>query len=156
MTEHQNTHDHGDQNHGDHAVKDPVCGMAVNPHTAEHRSQHGDKTWYFCSSRCQLRFDEDPEQYLGEKQKWEKPAAPGAMYTCPMHPEIRQQGPGDCPIFGMALEQEQVSLDGGPSEELKDMTRRFWIGLVLAPPASWTAKAVKPSWPSSKLRLVTA
>ena len=60
--------------------------------------------------------------------------APGTMYTCPMHPEIRQQGPGDCPICGMALEPEQVSLDDGPSAELKDMTRRFWIGLVLALP----------------------
>jgi Cu+-exporting ATPase len=63
-----------------------------------------------------------------------EPVAPGTMYTCPMHPEIRQQGPGDCPICGMALEPEQVSLDDGPSAELKDMTRRFWIGLVLSLP----------------------
>lgn len=133
MTEHQHNH-HSDPHRDEHAVKDPVCGMSVDPHTTEHRSQQGGKTWYFCSSRCKSRFEEDPDQYLGEKQKREEPVAPGAMYTCPMHPEIRQQGPGDCPICGMALEPEQVSLDDGPSEELKDMTRRFWIGLMLALP----------------------
>ncbi|HCC82223.1 MAG TPA: haloacid dehalogenase, partial [Methylophaga sp.] len=75
-----------------------------------------------------------PEQYLGGQQHQESPATPGMIYTCPMHPEIRQQGPGDCPICGMALEPEQVNLDDGPSEELTDMTRRFWIGLIMALP----------------------
>lgn len=125
-------HHHADQN--EHEAKDPVCGMSVDPHTAEHRSQHAGKTWYFCSARCQSKFDEDPGKYLGERQEPAKPAAPGAMYTCPMHLEIRQQGPGDCPICGMGLEPEQVSLNDGPSEELTDMTRRFWIGLFLALP----------------------
>ena len=69
-----------------------------------------------------------------KKQQQQESVAPGAVYTCPMHPEVRQQGPGDCPICGMALEPEQVSLDDGPSEELGDMTRRFWIGLVLTLP----------------------
>ena len=132
---HHNHHDHHDhETSGEHAVKDPVCGMSVDPHTAEQRSQHGGTTWYFCSSGCKSRFDANPEQYLGDEQKREKPVAPDAMYTCPMHPEIRQQGPGDCPICGMALEPEQVSLDDGPSAELKDMTRRFRIGLVLTLP----------------------
>lgn len=108
--------------------------MSVDPHTAKHRSQHGGKALYFCSARCKTRFDEDPGQFLGEKQQQEEPVIPGAMYTCPMHPEIRQQGPGDCPICGMALEPEQVSLEDGPSEELRDMARRFWIGLVLTLP----------------------
>jgi len=141
MAEHQHAHHHDSHSHshdqkaaGEHAVKDPVCGMSVDPHSAEHRSEHGGKTWYFCSSRCQSKFDEDPEHYLSGEQKPEEPVAPGTMFTCPMHPEIRQQGPGDCPICGMALEPEQVSLDDGPSAELKDMTRRFWIGLVLALP----------------------
>ena len=116
----------------EHTVKDPVCGMSVNPHSAEHRSEHGGKTWYFCSSGCKSKFDGDPGHYLSGEQKQDEPVAPGTMYTCPMHPEIRQQGPGDCPICGMALEPEQVSLDDGPSAELKDMTRRGWIGLVLA------------------------
>lgn len=124
----------GYQDSGDFAEKDPVCGMSVDPHTAEHRSEHGGTTWYFCSSRCKSRFDEHPEKYLGEEQERQESATPGAIYTCPMHPEVRQQGPGDCAICGMALEPEQVSLDDGPSEELADMTRRFWIGLVLTLP----------------------
>lgn len=118
----------------EHAAKDPVCGMSVDAHTAEHRSKHDGKTHYFCSARCQSKFDESPEKYLGDGQKPAEPVAPGTMYTCPMHPEIRQQGPGDCPICGMGLEPEEVSLDDGPSEELTDMTRRFWIGLALALP----------------------
>ncbi|KEF31789.1 Lead, cadmium, zinc and mercury transporting ATPase [Marinobacter nitratireducens] len=116
------------------AAKDPVCGMSVDPHTAEHRRQHLGKTWYFCSEHCQSKFDAEPDRYLQDRQKPEEAVAPGTVYTCPMHPEIRQEGPGDCPICGMALEPEQVSLDGGPSEELRDMTRRFWVGLVLALP----------------------
>lgn len=137
MSEHQHAHqhDHGTDEHNDeHAAKDPVCGMSVDPHTAEHRSKHDGKTHYFCSARCQSKFDESPEKYLGDGQKPAEPVAPGTMYTCPMHPEIRQQGPGDCPICGMGLEPEEVSLDDGPSEELTDMTRRFWIGLALALP----------------------
>ncbi|WP_027330542.1 heavy metal translocating P-type ATPase [Marinimicrobium agarilyticum] len=133
MTEHQHAH-HGGDGSGEHTVKDPVCGMSVNPQTAKHRSEHTGKTWYFCSAKCRSKFDETPEKYLGEDEKQEEPVAPGATYTCPMHPEIRQQGPGDCPICGMALEPEQVSLETGPSEELRDMTRRFWIGLALALP----------------------
>jgi len=118
----------------EHSLKDPVCGMSVDPHTAEHRSEHAGKTWYFCSSGCKSKFNDDPDKYLSDKSEQEEPVAPGTMFTCPMHPEIRQQGPGDCPICGMALEPEEVSLDDGPSEELTDMTRRFWIGLALALP----------------------
>ncbi|MEC7376859.1 MAG: YHS domain-containing protein, partial [Pseudomonadota bacterium] len=138
---HHNDHDHSHHNHDhgqtgadEHAVKDPVCGMSVDPHSAEHRSQYAGRTWYFCSAGCQSKFEQDPDRYLVENKREEEPVAPGTMYTCPMHPEIRQQGPGDCPICGMALEPEQVSLDDGPSEELRDMTRRFWIGLVLTLP----------------------
>ncbi len=134
MTEHSHSHAHGDRHESEHTARDPVCGMSVDPHTAEHRSQHQGKTWYFCSSRCLSRFDENPEHYLDAGQKPDKPVAADASYTCPMHPEIRQPGPGDCPICGMALEPEQVSLDHGPSDELTDMTRRFWIGLVLSLP----------------------
>jgi len=132
MTEHQHDHNHVNHVHEEHVVKDPVCGMTVEPDAAKYQSQHEAKTWYFCSSRCQSKFDEKPEQYLGDQQQ--QPATPGTMYTCPMHPEIRQQGPGDCPICGMALEPEQVNLNDAPSEELKDMTCRFWIGLFLALP----------------------
>lgn len=133
MSDHQHDH-HGHESHGDSAEKDPVCGMSVDPHTTEHRSQHAGKNWFFCSSRCQSKFEDDPEKYLGEKSADAEPVAPGTIYTCPMHPEVRQQGPGACPICGMGLEPEEVSLDDGPSAELIDMTRRFWVGLVLALP----------------------
>lgn len=116
------------------SAKDPVCGMSVDPHTVEHRCWHRGKTWYFCSARCKARFEEEPEDYLSDAPKQKEPAAPGAIYTCPMHPEVRQQGPGDCPICGMGLEPEQVSLDDAPSEELRDMTLRFWIGAALTLP----------------------
>lgn len=129
MSEQQ--HDHS---HCEHTVKDPVCGMHVDPDTAKQHSQYAGKDWYFCSIGCHSKFDNDPDKYLEGKQKKEKPADPEAMYVCPMHQEIRQQGPGDCPICGMALEPEQVSLDDKPSEELADMTRRFWVGLILTLP----------------------
>lgn len=133
MSEHQ--HDPANrESHAEHTVKDPVCGMTVDPHTAEHRSQHAGKPWYFCSAGCLSKFEQDPDKYLNGEPQPEQPVVPGAIYTCPMHPEIRQEGPGDCPICGMGLEPEQVSLDDGPSEELSDMTRRFWIGLVFALP----------------------
>lgn len=119
-------------NHQDHKVKDPVCGMDVDPHETKHRAQHQGKTWYFCSGGCREKFANDPQQYLGDKPR--PKADPEAIYTCPMHPEVRQKGPGDCPKCGMALEPEEVSADTGPSAELTDMTRRFWIGLVLALP----------------------
>lgn len=117
-----------------HSVKDPVCGMSVDPHTSAHRAQHAGKTWYFCSSHCKSKFDANPATYLADEPRPAEPVAPGTIYTCPMHPEIRQPGPGDCPICGMALEPEQASLNEGPSEELVDMTRRFWIGLALTLP----------------------
>ena len=117
-----------------HEVTDPVCGMTVDPHQTEHRASHAGKTWYFCSARCRKKFEGAPDTYLQGEDSPTEPAPPGTIYTCPMHPEIRQEGPGDCPICGMALEPETVIADSGPSEELKDMTRRFWIGLVLALP----------------------
>jgi len=116
-----------------HTEKDPVCGMTVDPHTAKHQASHQEQTWYFCSARCKEKFQANPPQYLGEKPA-PPAAAPGAIYTCPMHPEIRQEGPGDCPICGMDLEPEEVTADSGPSAERIDMTRRFWIGLALALP----------------------
>ena len=114
-------------------VKDPVCGMTVDPATAKHQAEHGGKTYYFCSAGCRDKFAADPARYLGPKPA-PPPAPAGTIYTCPMHPEIRQEGPGSCPICGMALEPEQPTLETGPSPELVDMTRRFWIGLALAVP----------------------
>ncbi|KIU49141.1 MULTISPECIES: heavy metal translocating P-type ATPase [unclassified Bradyrhizobium] len=112
---------------------DPVCGMKVNRATAKHRFTYKDEEYLFCSGRCRERFEAEPEKFLKPREA-EPPAPAGTIYTCPMHPEVRQVGPGSCPICGMALEPEQVSLDDGPDPELIDMTRRFWIALVLTLP----------------------
>jgi Cu+-exporting ATPase len=108
--------------------------MKVDPHTAKHRHEHQGRPYYFCSAGCRTKFIADPDKYLSPKQQAEAPVPAGTIYTCPMHPEIRQVGPGSCPICGMALEPELVTADTGPNPELADMTRRFWIGLVLALP----------------------
>ncbi len=115
-------------------VKDPVCGMTVDPHTAKHRYAHDGYPYYFCSSRCREKFIADAARYLQAEARAAQPLPAGTIYTCPMHPEIRQPGPGSCPICGMALEPEIVSADTQPNAELADMTRRFWIGLALTLP----------------------
>ncbi|HEX9214476.1 MAG TPA: heavy metal translocating P-type ATPase [Bradyrhizobium sp.] len=129
-------HDHGD---APTKVRDPVCGMTVDPATSKHRFEHHGETFHFCSAGCRTKFAADPAKYLArknEEQKAPEPEMPaGTIYTCPMHPEIRQIGPGSCPICGMALEPELATLDSGPNPELADLTRRFWIGGALALPA---------------------
>lgn len=119
-----------------HKVKDPVCGMMVDPHKTAHKAEHAGRPYYFCSAGCREKFLADLERYLDPAAATERaePVPEGTIYTCPMHPEIRQVGPGSCPICGMALEPVLVSLEAGPNEELIDMTRRFWIGLVLTLP----------------------
>jgi Cu+-exporting ATPase len=113
-------------------VLDPVCGMTVDPHTAKHRADHRGHAFYFCSAGCRIKFISDPQKYLGIREL--ESVREGAIYTCPMHPEIRQVGPGACPICGMALEPEIAGTETGPNPELIDMTHRFWIGLVLTLP----------------------
>ncbi len=113
-------------------VLDPVCGMTVDPATAKHKSEHAGHPYFFCSAGCKTKFEANPAKYLGPREP--EPVIEGAIYTCPMDPEIRQIGPGTCPICGMALEPELVTADTGPNPELIDMTRRFWIGLALAIP----------------------
>ena len=115
-------------------AKDPVCGMSVDPHTAKHRAEHGGRTYYFCNPRCREKFIADPQKYLAADETPAAPVAPGTTYTCPMHPEIRQIGPGSCPICGMALEPLEFSTDMVPNVELIDMQRRFWIALALTLP----------------------
>jgi Cu+-exporting ATPase len=115
-------------------VKDPVCGMTVDPHTAKHTAMHAGRPYYFCSAGCRNKFLADPETYLKPEVARAEPVPAGAVYTCPMHPEIRQVGPGSCPICGMALEPELAGAEAGPNPELADMTRRFRIGLALALP----------------------
>src|SRR6476620_3081124 len=136
---HGGGHDHCGHDHGAHhsdgtaSVRDPVCGMTVDPATSRHRFDTSGETFLFCSAGCRTKFAADPQKYLDNDQP--KAAVPdGTIYTCPMHPEIRQVGPGSCPICGMALEPDVVSLDTPPNPELADMTRRFWIGLALSVP----------------------
>jgi len=111
---------------------DPVCGMKVDPATRL-RLDHRGTTYYFCAQSCLDRFRADPARYLEPLP--DAPAAdPEAVYTCPMHPEVRQQGPGACPICGMALEPAMVTLDEGPNHELIDMSRRLRVAVVLGFP----------------------
>lgn len=114
-------------------VKDPVCGMSVDPTATAHRASHDGQDYFFCSAGCRTKFIGDPMRYLNPPVEAE-PAVSGAIYTCPMHPEIRQEGPGSCPICGMALEPETVTAEAPPNHELIDFTRRFWVGLVLTLP----------------------
>ncbi|HEX4955461.1 MAG TPA: heavy metal translocating P-type ATPase [Thermoanaerobaculia bacterium] len=139
---------------------DPVCGMSVDPATARHRADHNGTTYFFCSEGCRIKFQTDPGRYLGSaappaqasccsaghssSHGHQHPAAGGVrptetaakpgLYTCPMHPEIVQEGPGTCPICGMALEPMMVSAEEEENLELTDMKRRFWVAAGLALP----------------------
>jgi len=136
---------------------DPVCGMQVDRTTARHMLKHEGTRYYFCCEGCQKSFEADPEKYLNQKP-FVLPGMPAATghahhghdhgaapvdpasvpadskWTCPMHPEIVKDGPGDCPICGMALEPMVASLDDGPNPELVDFTRRMWISAALSVP----------------------
>lgn len=130
-------------------VRDPVCGMEIQPTEAAAHMSHGGTTYYFCSTSCAAKFKADPARYVGDPEtpdadhsccshsaeKQSAPAQPDAIYTCPMHPEVEQVGPGACPICGMALEPKSITA-GAPENttELDDMSRRFWIGAALTVP----------------------
>ena len=124
-------HDHVTHAHGSD-VTDPVCGMKVDPGKSPHHYAYNDHDYHFCGAGCRTKFAADPEKYLSKSTAPTAPLPAGTIYTCPMHPQIRQAGPGSCPICGMALEPEDGSADDGA--ELADMTRRFWISLVLTVP----------------------
>jgi Cu+-exporting ATPase len=112
-------------------AEDPVCGMTVNRAAARHMAKHAAERFYFCSGRCKEKFEAAPDDYLGDRPAPE-PMPEGTLYTCPMDPEIVQEGPGDCPICGMALEPMMPSANAGPNPELIDFRRRLWIGAPLA------------------------
>ena len=160
-------------------VKDPVCGMMVDPLNAAGRFEHAGTMYYFCNPRCRDRFSKDPEGYLSGKHQQTmetEPAAPGTTYicpmcpgvesakpaacpkcgmalepevasapatkteyVCPMHPEVVQDHPGSCPKCGMALEPREIQLEEEENPELTDMTRRFWLGLILTLPVFFLA-----------------
>jgi len=132
---------------GDDVAIDPVCGMQVATQTAQHKLHHAGSHYYFCCRSCLDRFAADPERYLqaiddkshgrGHRSHGTQgaaAAAAGAIYTCPMHPEIRQQGPGTCPKCGMALEPESIDVTADENPELVDMLRRFWLSALLTAP----------------------
>jgi P-type Cu+ transporter len=148
---HQHRHDHHQPRGAGHAedqdccdggrtaraaatVLDPVCGMMVDPATTPHHAWHDDHEYHFCSAGCRTRFLGDPEAFLGDDPRPGTEAPPGAIWTCPMHPQIRQEGPGTCPICGMALEPAEPSLEDGPNPELVDFTRRTWVAGILTVP----------------------
>ena len=132
------THTHSHEPQQATEVLDPVCGMTITPADAVGTADYKGHTYHFCSSSCLEQFRSDPAKFVDPARKPEaRPATAAelaAEYTCPMHPEIRQIGPGSCPICGMALEPVNVTLDDGPNEELVDMVRRFRWSLVLTAP----------------------
>jgi P-type Cu+ transporter len=115
-------------------ASDPVCGMRIDPAHCTLSAEHAGETYLFCSVSCRSKFLADPVAYLNGQPKSGHEAVTGTIYTCPMHPQVRQPGPGSCPICGMALEPEIIAGDNGPNAELIDMARRFWVGLVLTLP----------------------
>ena len=135
-------HDHHVHSHGDVAtdehgiiVRDPVCGMNVDTRTAAHSLKLGETSYYFCSEGCLKKFRADPGRYLNPTAQDTPPeVAEGTIWTCPMHPEIRRDGPGQCPICGMALEPLEPTLDEEPNPELIDMSRRFWVSTAFTAP----------------------
>ncbi|MBM4072740.1 MAG: heavy metal translocating P-type ATPase [Planctomycetes bacterium] len=121
---------------------DPVCGMTVAPATAAGSTVHDGQTYHFCSTHCLAKFKQDPARYLNRAAPREAcPTPPNAVYTCPMHPEVVSDHPGACPKCGMALEPMVATADEGPNPELADMSRRFWIGVVLGFPVFIIAMA---------------
>jgi Cu+-exporting ATPase len=156
-------------------VLDPVCGMTVDPSSAAARVDHGGNSYFFCSPGCARKFQAHPEQYLHPAHRpapsamaAHAPAAPASTltastppprtdveYTCPMHPEVRQLGPGSCPICGMALEPVTVTLDEEPNEELADMWRRFWVSAVLTVPLLILGMGMIEASPFVELALAT-
>ena len=144
------------------AAVDPVCGMSVDPAKAAGSHEYKGKTYYFCSPSCLAKFKASPGRYTGEESA--PPAAPqrtDVVYTCPMHPEVRQIGPGSCPKCGMALEPAEFSFEAEeqPNAELSDMTRRFWISVALTLPILlsmvWEMLGHEPLRPWSQFILAT-
>jgi Cu+-exporting ATPase len=158
-------------------VTDPVCGMSVDPQTAR-SAEHDGELFYFCSQSCLTKFQNDPQGVLAKaaEREQKKPdhsccshdtpdaaAVPesvstsGAIYTCPMHPEVEQTGPGSCPICGMDLEPKVVDAnDDAGDEQLQDMTRRFWVGVLLSVPLLVIAMGPMIGWSIDRLISATA
>lgn len=179
-----NSHNHSHSDHSHHhsccsgkgtqqsknkTVTDPVCGMSVDPLTAKGgKSVFEGQEYFFCNPKCKTKFDANPQMYL-EKSK--NPPVHSSedlekIYTCPMHPEVRQKGPGNCPKCGMALEPEEISLDDQENPELIDFTRRMKVGVVLSLPLLFMAMSdlipgqpvqhAIPNWLNAAIQLILA
>ena len=169
MDEHQHGQDRGGASA---AARDPVCGMTVDPATAQHRIAHAGTSYLFCCAGCRDKFAADPARYLAAQAvpapapAPAAPAAPGTLYTCPMHPEVRQDHPGACPKCGMALEPLTPTVESGENVELADMGRRLWGSLALTLPIlalampayvpAWHFERVVPPFWSNWIQLVLA
>lgn len=152
---------------GQSLVKDPVCGMMIDPATAKGGStQYKDETFYFCNPKCKTKFEAEPSKYLSPKTEAPQNVDTEAIYTCPMHPEIRQKGPGNCPICGMALEPEEVSLEETENPELTDFTKRLKVSVPLTIPLLLLAMSdlipgqpvqhALPAWINAGIQLLLA
>ena len=118
-------------------VRDPVCGMTVDPATAKHHTEHAGHSYFFCSARCREEFTAEPARYVvspGDRRGLVTAPAGEVLWTCPMHPQIVRKEPGNCPICGMALEPMTPAAGEAENPELRDMTRRFWVGVALSLP----------------------
>ena len=123
----------GGKEAGDTALAvDLVCGMKVDPAATKHHANHSGQDYHFCSAGCRAKFIASPEHYLAKATASPTAGLSDVIHTCPMHPEVRQVGPGSCPICGMALEPETVSADHGPNPELVYMTSRFFFVSIVS------------------------
>ncbi|MGD9617119.1 MAG: heavy metal translocating P-type ATPase [Alphaproteobacteria bacterium] len=141
-------HDHARHKPKAGQATDPVCGMSVDPATARHRAEYAGQEYFFCSARCRERFVAEPERFVGDTPAPPAAAPEGALWTCPMHPEVVREGPGSCPICGMALEPMIPTAGEESNPELADMTRRFWVSAVLSVPLLVMAMGehIVPGW----------
>ena len=141
---------HGATADTDTATKaiDPVCGMTIDPATTPHHARHDDRDYHFCSAKCRERFAARPEIFLDGPTRDTVQEPDDVVYTCPMHPEIEQIGPGACPICGMALEPKGIVAVEGRSEEYRDMRRRFVVSAALTAPLALLVM-LRHFWPVS-------
>ena len=146
---HGHDEEHRLAGHGaDGKVIDPVCGMTVDPTSTPHHARHAGQDYHFCSAKCRARFETRPEIFLDGSTREAVQGPEDVIYTCPMHPEIEQIGPGTCPICGMALEPKGVAVIEGPSEEYLDMRRRFVVSAILTAPLA-VIVMLRHFWPMS-------
>ena len=148
MSTNHHCHAHGAATSPSESAIDPVCGMTVDPAATPHRARFAGRDYHFCSAKCRERFEARPEVFLDEASRPGAEQPLDVIYTCPMHPEIEQIGPGLCPICGMALEPKTFAPSEGPSEEYLDMRRRFVVSAILTVPLAIIVM-LRHFWPAT-------